>query len=916
MLRPILHGRAQECAVVDRMIEAARTGSSDVLVVRGEAGVGKSALLDHVAATEGMTVLRATGVEAESELSYAALHQLLHPVLGHATQIPAPQSAALRGAFGLHDGQPERFRVALAVLSLLAEAAEERPLLCLVDDAQWLDRPSTDALLFCARRLEAEGVVLLFAARDGEPPSFDAPGLADLRLAGLPDDAAAELLAACAPAGLAPAVRDELVRLTRGNPLALTELPGALDPAQLAGRRSLSDPLPLTRAVEQAYLRRVRLLPPDTQVLLDVAAAEDAGNVAAVLAAAAALGHPAEALDEAERAGLVAVTADGLKFRHPLVRSAIYGAATYSRRRSVHRALADVLDTDEQRDRRAWHRAAAVIGTDESAAVELEHAAQRARDRGAPATAGAALARAAELTPEAGMRAGRLLAAAVAFRDGGSLDRMGALLDAAALLGRDPVHRADVAYQRAHLERVSGVLVRAYELLVPAIDEVAPVDPARAARMLAIAGLVAADAQDLPRLREAAARAERLAPPDGAVPFDTQWVRGVCAVMSGDAARATPLIIDAAEHARRRGHPGDLLLAGTATMFLGDDLLCAELFARGIQVARRLGTPAGLAVLLGPAAMVDMWNGRFASAAADATEGVRFAELVGAPNLATLGRGVLAWVEAVQGRPEPSRAHAASALGPALDHGYAAAASVATWALGLAELGAGRPEEALSTLLPLATPGSGRHHVTVALCACGDLVEAAQRAGETAAVTASLEALERLATATGQRWAGAVATRCRAVLGDADADEGFIAALDLHAGSTRPFEHARTALLYGEHLRRQRRRADARPHLRAALETFSRLGAEPWAARARGELRASGETARRRDPSAVTQLTPQELQIVRIVTTGATNREVATQLFLSPRTVDYHLRKVFLKLGLSSRAELARVAADGSGVPV
>jgi len=357
--------------VVDRMIEAARTGSSDVLVVRGEAGVGKSALLDHAAATEGMTVLRATGVEAESELSYAALHQLLHPVLGHATQIPAPQSAALRGAFGLHDGQPERFRVALAVLSLLAEAAEERPLLCLVDDAQWLDRPSTDALLFCARRLEAEGVVLLFAARDGEPPSFDAPGLAELRLAGLPDDAAAELLAACAPAGLAPAVRDELVRLTRGNPLALTELPGALDPAQLAGRRSLSDPLPLTRAVEQAYLRRVRLLPPDTQALLDVAAAEDAGDVAAVLAAAAVLGHPAEALDEAERAGLVAVTADGLTFRHPLVRSAIYGAATYSRRRSVHRALADVLDTDEQRDRRAWHRAAAVIGTDESAAVEL-----------------------------------------------------------------------------------------------------------------------------------------------------------------------------------------------------------------------------------------------------------------------------------------------------------------------------------------------------------------------------------------------------------------------------------------------------------------------------------------------------------------------------------------------------------------
>ena len=306
-------------------------------------------------------------------------------------------------------------------------------------------------------------------------------------------------------------MRDELVRLTRGNPLALTELPGALDPAQLAGRRSLSDPLPLTRAVEQAYLRRVRLLPPDTQVLLDVAAAEDAGNVAAVLAAAAALGHPAEALDEAERAGLVAVTADGLKFRHPLVRSAIYGAATYSRRRSVHRALADVLDTDEQRDRRAWHRAAAVIGTDESAAVELEHAAQRARDRGHPLPPSRPGARR-RADPRGRDAAGRLLAAAVAFRD-----RAFARPDGRAARRRRAARPRPRAPGRRRLpacspRAVSGVLVRAYELLVPAIDEVAPVDPARAARMLAIAGLVAADAQDLPRLREAAARAERLAP--------------------------------------------------------------------------------------------------------------------------------------------------------------------------------------------------------------------------------------------------------------------------------------------------------------------------------------------------------------------------------------------------------------------
>lgn len=900
----MLHGREQECAELDRIVEAARAGRSGVLVVRGEAGIGKSALLDHAAAADGVTVLRAAGVEAESELSYAALHQLLRPVLDHVEQLPAPQCTALRAALGLDDGRPDRFRVSLAVLTLLSEVAEERPLLCLVDDAQWLDRPSTDALLFCARRLEAEGVVLLVAARDG----FDAPGLAELTLSGLADDAAAALV----PTGLAPAVRAELVRLTRGNPLALAELPAALDPAQLTGRLPLPDPLPLTHAVEQAYLRRVRLLPPDTRAVLEVAAVEDAGDVATVLAAAERLGHRPEALDAAERAGLIAVGPDGLQFHHPLVRSAIHGAAGFSRRRSVHRALADVLDTDEQRDRRVWHRAAAVVGTDESVAADLEGAARRARDRGAPAVAGAALARAAELTPDEGTRVGRLLAGAVAFRDGGLLDRTGALLDAATPLARDPVHRADAAYQRAHLERVGGVLVHAYELLLPVVDEVAAVDRARAARMLAIAGLVAVDAQDLPRLRAAAARVEQVVSPDGAPPFDVLWVRGVCAAMSGEIDRALPLVTEAAERARRGNHPGDLLLAGTAALFLGDDALSGALLARGVERARRLGTPAGLAVLLGPAALVDMCSGRFASAVADATEGVRCAELIGAPNLATLGRAVLAWVDAVRGRFEQARDHAAGALGPALEHGYAAAAAVATWACGIAELGAGRPEEAFATLRPLATPGSDRYHATIAASACGDLVEAAQRVGETAAVVPTLAALERLAGATGQRWAGAVSARCRAVLGD---DDGFRAALDRHAGSTRPFEHARTALLYGEHLRRQRRRVDARPHLRAALETFERLGAEPWAARAGSELRATGETARRRDPSTATQLTPQELQIVRIVNAGATNREVAAQLFLSPRTVDHHLRKVFQKLGLSSRAELARLGPDGSGAP-
>jgi DNA-binding CsgD family transcriptional regulator len=717
----MLQGRARECAVVDRVVAGARERRSDALVVRGEAGVGKSALLDYAATADGVTVLRAGGVEAESELSYAALHQLLHPVLGHTARLPAPQAAALRGAFGLDDGKPDRFRVSLAVLSLLAEVAEERPLLCLVDDAQWLDRPSADALLFCARRLEAEGVVLMFAARDGEPRTFDAPGLAELRLAGLDADAAARLLAARGPAGLAPSVSAELVRLTGGNPLALAELPGALDPAQLAGPRPLPDPLPLTRAVEDAYLRRVRLLPPDTRELLEVAAAEDAGDIATVLAAAAALGSEPDALDAAERAGLVAVTAAGLQFPHPLVRSAIYGATTFSRRRAVHRALADVLDTDEQRDRRAWHRAAAALGTDAAAAEELEQAARRARARGGPAAAGAALARAADLTPDTETRAGRLIAAAFAFRDGGS---------------PEPGARRR-AHRRTQFRRTR---------------------PGRAG----LGGRGAGPARGGPGPRGAGARAR----------------------------------------ARPRVRPG-----------------------RG---NRDLGhRPHGAGC--GPA----RGGTRGAAAARDAR------------------------------------------LGPA-------------------------PRDHRAVRLRRRRRGGG---------ACR-----AARGGRAAG-----RRVGRFAAGTGQHWASALVARCRAMLpdinpdGDPDrhfADAQFNEALHHHAAATRPFEHARTALLYGEHLRRQRRRTDARPPLRGASEIFERLGAQPWATRAHGELRATGETARRRDPSTVTQLTPQELQIARIVAGGATNREVAAQLFLSPRTVDYHLRKVFLKLGVSSRAELVRLSVD------
>jgi DNA-binding CsgD family transcriptional regulator/tetratricopeptide (TPR) repeat protein len=905
----VLHGRARECGAVAGLVAAAREGRSAVLVVRGEAGVGKSALLDHaMTVAAGMTVLRASGIEAEAELPYAALHQLLRPVLHHADALPAPQSAALRGAVGLEDGQPDRFRVSLAVLSLLAEAAERAPMLGVVDDAHWLDRPSADALVFSARRLEAEGVALLFAARDGDERRFDGPGLAELRLSGLDDEAAAELLAVRAPE-LAASVHRELIRVTRGNPLALTELPGALRPAQRAGTEPLPDPLPLTNAVEDAYLGRIRRLPGPTRDLLEVAAAEDAGDTATVLAAATVLGSGPDALDAAERAGLLEVTERGLRFEHPLMRSAVYRAATFSRRRAAHLALAEVLDADAQQDRRVWHRAAATIGADAEVADDLERTAQRARARGGHAAAASALARAAELSLDAETRAGRLIAAAGSYWRGGLPDRAIPLLDLAAHLTVDPVRCADLAYLRGRIERARGVLTRAFDLLVPAADAVSTVDPQRAATMLAVAGLAAWDAHDPARLSAAADRAGSV---DGDRPESaTAWLLGVAAGMSGDVPRAVPLIAEATARARRADRPFDLTLAGAGAIFLGDDASSVSLFARGLALARQAGTPASLAVLLTPAAMLDMWTSRLSSAVANATEGIRLAELTGQPNFAALGRAVLAWVHAAQGSPEQARPLAEDALAHGVDHEYAPSAAIATWALGLAELGAGHPDAALALLTPLATPGSRRYHSVIAFAAAGDLVESAVRAGEPAAARPHVAALQRWAADAGQAWASGLAARCAALLAPVEDADGLFAAAACHgAVGTRPFEAARTQLVHGEHLRRQRRRTEARSPLRAALKTFERLGAEPWAARARGELRATGETARKRDPSTLTQLTPQELQIVRIVRSGATNREIASQLFLSPRTVDYHLRKVFGKLELSSRAELARLVLD------
>jgi len=909
----MLHGRRAECAVIDRLLADAGNLRSGALVLRGETGVGKSALLayaaDRAAAKTRMRVLRGLGVESDSELAFAALHQIVRPVLDHVERLPARQAAALNGAFGLADvHDTDRFLIAVGALSLLAEVAEERPLVCLVDDAQWLDRASADALTFAARRLEAEGIVLLFAARDDDLRLFTAPGLPELKLAGLEAGAAGALLSAGARSTLAPDVRDRLVESTHGNPLALIELPVSLSPDQLAGRASLPSTLPVSAVVQRAFLERVRRLPAPSQLLLLAAAAEESGDPAVIFRAARALGADAAALGAAETAGLVRIVEGRISFRHPLVRSAVYRDATSAERQAVHLALAAALEGEEHADRRAWHRAAAAIEPDPGVADELERSATRARRRGGYASAARALERSAELTAPEELRGRRLIAAADAAWHAGQPDRALALLDRAARQASRPRQRADIEHLRGVIELRCGVPADAFTILAAGTAEVAPLDPTKALAMLLPAREAASYAGDTSMAIAAGKRAAALPRGEGRIDqFTLDLLVGIGSILEGDTARGVPLLREAVALARGFDDPGRLGLAGTAARYLGDDTATHDYYSRAVARARASGELSMLPYLLEHLAIAEVAGGRYTAATASASEGLRLARETGQESSVCRNLGTLALLAALQGREDTCRSHAAEALAHAVPRGLRLQAASATWALALLDLGLNRPAGALARLETLAA-GSQTAHPIIALLSVPDLVEAAVRADQTHRAQTALASFEQWAAHATPPWALALVPRCRGLLSaGAAADRHFTEALRLHNHSGRPFDRARTQLLYGEALRRARRRADAREHLRAALTAFEQLGATPWAERARMELRVTGETARQRDPSTLAQLTPQELQIVRFVAEGATNREVAAQLFLSPRTIDYHLRQIFAKLDISARAELVRL---------
>jgi DNA-binding CsgD family transcriptional regulator len=915
--RQVLYGRDPERARFGELLDGARSLRSAVLVISGEPGVGKSALLEEARdLADGMTILSGGGVESETHLPFAALHQIVRPVLHYVESLPQTQADALRGALGLVAGGSDRFLVSLAALSLLAEAAERQPLLCLVDDAQWLDDASADALVFVARRLDAEGIAMLFAAREGELRRFEAPGLPELHLGGLDPAAAGALIDRHAGVALSSEVRDRLVVETGGNPLALLELSPALTDAQLSGAEAMLAPIPVSARVERAFLARVDRLPEESQTLLLVAAADDTGELATVLRAAAQLGAVPEALDNAEQAGLAHVRGTRLELRHPLVRSAVYQAAPLSKRQAAHGAIASALDGEVDADRRAWHRAAASVEPDPSVVEELEQAAQRARRRSGFAAASLAFERAAALTPDEEHRARRLIAAAENAWFAGGAERALMLLEGARPLVTEPIQRADIDRFLGLIEMTRGVPADACQFLLRAATEVAPIDGERALQLLNIAGLAAAYAGD----REAGVAIGEVA--RGLTVEETPSVRmlaqlliGLGAHAQGDFAEAAPRLREALGLAEELDddaagdQPVALLFAGRAALYLGDDQAAYRTHHEAAARARESGALSIVTQILPRLATAELWAGRWPSAAANAREGLQLAREIGQHDVVAQQLVMLALLAAARGSEDECRSLAAESRELASARGLGIVAELAQWALTLLELGLGRAEEALRHCREIST-------TMVVFWGALDRIEAAIRAGDRETALAFLDVFEPWAESSGVAWPRAVVLHGRALLSEDENEAGgfFLAALDAHAEAARPFELARTELAYGEFLRRARHRVEARKHLQAALDGFEGLGAMLWAERARVELRASGQTARKRDPSTRAELTVQELQIARFVADGLTNREVAAQLFLSPRTIDFHLRNVYKKLGISSRTVLARLDLDSANV--
>jgi DNA-binding CsgD family transcriptional regulator len=906
----MLVDRRSECRALDQLLGDLQHGASRSLVIRGEAGIGKSALLDYLAErASGCRVVRVTGVQSDAELAFAGVHQLCAPLLALLDRIPAPQRNALGTAFGVQTGPaPDRFLVSLAVLSLVSEAAAERPVLCLVEDAQWLDRTSAETLGFVGRRLGEESVALVLALRE---PADDQPftGLPQMLLGALPRDDARELLETVIPGPLDERVRERILVETQGNPWAVLELPRGRTYAELAGGFGLPGGAGLENRIEESFRRRLAPLPSQLRQLLLIAAAEPTGDASLVRHAALLHDIDVPAGESADLAGL-AHFGKWITFRHPLVRSAIYREAPLSERRKAHRALADVTDPTRDADRRAWHLSQAASGPDEQIAGELERSASRARARGGLAAAAAFLERAAMLTPDSAQRAGRALAAAETKFRTGDIEATEDLLAMAAAGPLTESEQGRIELIRAHLAFVTRRGGDAPLLLVKAAQRLEPIDVAAARTTYLDALSAAMFAGHLASVGAGAADVARAA---GAAPRPSPRARAADLLLDGLAANfndgyaAGVPVLRQALCAFDESMPVDeelrwLWMANEAALHLWDDERWHALSSRYVQLARAAGALSELPLAVSTRALMLLFAGDLAAAASLVDEQQAVTEASGG-NLAPYSAMALA---AFAGRRAEAAHLIEGAIGDVAERGEGIGIAVARWTEAVLHNGLGNYPEAMAAaqqaLLHQNYPDA--RYPGVANWAAAELIEAAARSGEIEVAKEAFDWVAEMTGASSTTWASGLEARSRALISSAGAEPHFCAAIELLGRTRVRMELARARLLYGEWLRRQTRRLEAREQLRMAHEMFTVMKAEAFAERANQELVATGEKARKRSGASDSELTAREEQIARMAGEGLSNRDISTRLFLSPRTVEYHLGNIFAKLGIGSRQQL------------
>jgi DNA-binding CsgD family transcriptional regulator len=911
--RVTLWGRRKQCGVLDGLLADVRAGRSRALVVRGEPGIGKTALLGYAADTaQDFQVARAEGAESEMELPFAALHQLCGRMLGRLDRLPGPQREALGVAFGLRLGSaPDRFLVGLAVLGLLSGVAADQPLLCLIDDAQWMDQSSAQALAFVARRLDAESVAMLFGTRD-PAEGGDLTGIAELALEGLSDADARALLGSVLPGPLDERVRDRIIAESGGNPLALLELPHTATAAELAGGFGLPGAGPLSGRIEDIYGRRLAALPAATQQLLLLAAAEPTGDPALLWRAAGRLGIGIEAAHAAESEGMLEFGAR-LTFRHPLVRSAIYRSTSPRERRAAHRALAEATDPQLDPDRRALHRAHAAVGPDEDIAADLERSAGRAQARGGLAAAAAFLEQAARLTPTTARRGERALGAAKAKHQAGAPDAALALLATAQAGPLDELQRARVDLLLGQIAFAVNRGSDAPPLLLAAAKRFEPLDVglARETYLDALrAALFVGRLANGGGVLEVA-RAARTAPASPQPPRAADLLLdGLVLLITEGYPAATPVLRRALSAFRSEDFTREeglrwLWLACRAAANLWDDEAWAVLALRQVQLARDAGALTVLPIALNSRIYMHLNAGELSAAAALIEEAEAITEATGS-QLAPYGVLLLAgW----RGREAEASGLIEANLKAVVARGEGLGLTVIQWASAVLYNGLGRWEDALAAAQQAS---EDPHEQLFSTWAAVELIEAATRSGVPELVAGALERLLPSTGASGTDWALGIEARSRALISDGEAAERFYREAIDRLGRTRiRVELARAHLLYGEWLRRENRRIDAREQLRTAHQMLTSMGAAGFAERAERELQATGERVRKRTVDTPAQLTAREAQIARLAGDGLSNHEIAAQLFMSPRTVEYHLHKIFTKLAITSRNQLHRALAHG-----